>query len=69
MDASVPTCRSLELPLDTAASKDPKDFSYYMIDGFIVSGNITVESVETQDLGFVCTDHNPVLLKATLASS
>ena len=63
MDNSVPTCRSLDQPLEGA---DRDNFLYYLIDGFIVSGNIEVESCETQDFGFVSTDHNPVLMKVTL---
>lgn len=63
MDGRVPTCRSLDQPY---AGADHENFQYYLIDGFIVSRNIRVDLLETQDLGFVCTDHNPVLLKATL---
>jgi endonuclease/exonuclease/phosphatase family metal-dependent hydrolase len=63
MDSSVPSCRSLDQPYENA---DREGFQYYLIDGFIVSGNITVESVENQDLGFRVSDHNPVLLKITL---
>ena len=62
MDTSVPTCRSLDRPYD---STDP-DFQYYMIDGFIVSDNITVESMQTLDLGFAHSDHNPVTMTVTL---
>ncbi len=64
MDGRVPTCRSLDQPY---AGADHENFQYYLIDGFIVSRNIRVDLLETQDFGFVCTDHNPVLLKATLA--
>ena len=63
MDSRVPTCRSLKRPLDGA---DPKQFQYYIIDGFIVSGNVQVDGCETQDLHFICTDHNPVKLSFTL---
>lgn len=63
MDNSVPSCRSLDQPYEGA---DPDTFQYYMIDGFIVSSNLLVESCETQDLGFVNSDHNPVLLKVRL---
>ncbi len=66
MDTSAPTCRSLDQSLTEADSTDPEDFQYYMIDGFIVSSNIEVQSVETQDLEFVNSDHNPVVLKAVL---
>ena len=45
---------------------DPENFQYYVIDGFIVSSNVQVRSCETKDMGFVCTDHNPVLLECVL---
>ncbi len=63
MDETVPSCRSLDQPYEGA---DKKGFQYYLIDGFIVSGNMTVESCENLDLGFVNSDHNPVVLKVTL---
>ena len=66
MDASVPTCRSLDRPLAGAAAED---FQFYVIDGFIVSDNVAVDSVRTLSLGFGATDHNPVLLKVTLQES
>ncbi len=62
-DSSVPTCRSLD-KVYLGADKD--SFQYYIIDGFIVSGNITIDSCKTQDLGFVCSDHNPVVLEVSL---
>ncbi len=61
-DSSVPTCRSLDSVLTTAPDRSPSKFQYYMLDGFIVSSNIDVESVRTDDLGFVASDHNPVIL-------
>lgn len=63
MDEKTPTCRSLDKAYKGA---DRDTFQYYLIDGFIVSDNIEVNLLETQDLGFVCSDHNPVLLKVTL---
>jgi endonuclease/exonuclease/phosphatase family metal-dependent hydrolase len=62
-DSSVPTCRSLD-KVYLGADKD--SFQYYIIDGFIVSANITIDSCKTQDLGFVNSDHNPVVLEVTL---
>ncbi len=61
-DASNPTCRSLERTYADAPSKDPQDFQYYVIDGFITSSNIKVEKVNTDDTGFVSSDHNPVIM-------
>ncbi len=62
-DASFPTCRSLDKPL---ADADRDTFQYYVIDGFIVSGNIEVTSVRTMDNGFKYTDHNPVVIDVIL---
>ena len=62
-DERVPSCRSLDRAYKGA---DPENFQYYLIDGYIVSSNIQVDEFATQDLGFVNSDHNPVLLKATL---
>ena len=65
-DSTYPTCRSLDKPLATAENKDPQHFQYYMLDGFIVSSNVTVHNVETLNKGFVCSDHNPVILRFKL---
>ena len=64
MGSSAPTCRSLDQPY---AGADKESFQYYLIDGFIVSANIQVNSLATQDLGFVNSDHNPVLMMVTLS--
>ncbi len=53
---NAPTNRSSDLHYD----KDKNFFT--VIDGFFVSDNITVESVENIDLQFVYSDHNPVKL-------
>ncbi len=63
MDNETPTCRSLDKPYVDA---DPATFQYYMIDGFILSPNVKLLDVETQDLQFVCADHNPVLMRVEL---
>ncbi len=63
MDNKTPTCRSTDKPL---LGNDPETFQYYLIDGFIVSDNVQVDSVTTQDLKFEHTDHNPVVMKVTL---
>ena len=62
-DASSPTCRSLDKPL---AGADRDTFQYYVIDGFIVSDNIEVISVQTIDNLFRDTDHNPVVIEVIL---
>ncbi len=62
-DNRAPSCRSLDQPY---AGADHSQFQYYLIDGFIVSSNVSVESVETQDLEFKNSDHNPILMKVKL---
>jgi hypothetical protein len=37
-----------------------------VIDGFIVSPNVTVDTVETLDFGFQNSDHNPVYITVSL---
>ena len=64
MDSSVPSCRSLTTTYDT--NETIKNCQYWMLDGFIVSNNVKVESMETKDLQFKNTDHNPIILKAVL---
>ena len=63
MDESHPTCRSL---YKTYADADKSNHQYYMIDGFITSNNITVNQIETIDLDFKNTDHNPVVMNISL---
>ena len=63
MDDSVPSCRSLDQPYKGA---DRSTFQYYLLDGFIVSSNIQVDLMVTRDLDFVCSDHNPVIMRVTL---
>ncbi|MBQ6455492.1 MAG: hypothetical protein IJJ32_05335 [Eggerthellaceae bacterium] len=67
MDNSEPTCRLLDHPL-VNADGTPSDLpiQYYMIDGFIVSSNVRVDTVKTHNLGFVNSDHNPVVMRVTL---
>lgn len=62
-DAGTASCRLLNQPYDP---EDTEDTQYYVIDGFIVSPNVEIQSVEGVDLGFENSDHNPVLLKLKL---
>ena len=57
----VPTCRLLDRPL--TGNENPM---YYIIDGFIVSDNISVDSASVVETGFENTDHQPVRLEITL---
>ncbi len=59
----VPSCRSLDRPY---AGADQESFQYYVIDGFIVSDNLVVNSCETLDLQFADSDHNPIVINVTL---
>ena len=61
-DMRVPSCRSLAAPYD--GNRD--ELVAYVIDGFIVSSNVKVNSVETVDLNFRNTDHQPVAMEFTL---
>ena len=63
MDDTYPTCRSLQT---VYADADKTNFQYYMIDGFVVSNNITINSLETLNIGFKNTDHNPVKMSISL---
>jgi len=61
-DASVPTCRLLNEPYSGVRSQT----QLYVIDGFIVSGNLHISLVETVDLNFAHSDHHPVYLQVRL---
>ena len=58
-DTSAATCRLLDQPYSEACQK-------YVIDGFILSPNVELVSVETVNLDFQFSDHNPVKLQFTL---
>ena len=62
-DETVPTCRLLNQPYDPA---DTQRTQYYVIDGFLVSPNLEVAAVQTLDMGFAYSDHNPVQLTLNL---
>ena len=58
-DSTTPTCRLLDQPYNEACQ-------LYLIDGFILSPNVQLDGVQTVDLGFEYSDHNPVRLNVTL---
>lgn len=62
-DLETPSCRLLNQPYDP----DSPDTQYYVIDGFILSPNVELKTVETLDEQFTYTDHNPVRLEVTLS--
>jgi endonuclease/exonuclease/phosphatase family metal-dependent hydrolase len=57
-DPSAPSCRSLDKPYDG----NRENHQFYSIDGFILSPNVEMLSVQVQDLDFKNSDHNPVKL-------
>ncbi len=59
-DDASPTCRLNNTPYNAETQQ------HYVLDGFIVSPNVNVESVETLDIGFDYSDHAPVILNVTL---
>jgi endonuclease/exonuclease/phosphatase family metal-dependent hydrolase len=61
-DNPVPSCRNADAPYH-------KGQLVLTIDGFIVSGNVSVSSAQVLDEGFRCSDHNPVELTFTLKAS
>ena len=64
-DTATPSCRLLNQPYDPS---DLENTQYYTIDGFIVSPNVTVDAVQTLDLGFENSDHNPVFMTVNLSA-
>lgn len=56
----VPTCRSAEIPYEKGVNHT------VIIDGFIVSNNISDFKVENIDNDFKYSDHNPVIMYFTL---
>ncbi len=63
VDISTPTNRLLNKPYD---SENPDNNQYYLIDGYIVSNNVKINSVKTLDEGFMYSDHNPVFIDISL---
>ena len=58
-NAPVPSCRNADAPYHEG--------QYVLtVDGFLVSGNVTVEEATVIDTGFAHSDHNPVSLTFTL---
>ena len=68
VDGAVPSCRLTNASYEPALTNAEirKNWPYYVIDGFILSPNITVQSVKTLDELFRYADHNPVKLRILL---
>ncbi|MDR1074499.1 MAG: endonuclease/exonuclease/phosphatase family protein [Treponema sp.] len=60
--AGTPSSRLLNEPY----SGDPETTQLYVIDGYILSPNTELTSVNTVDAGFRYSDHNPVSLEVVL---
>ena len=56
----IPSCRNADKPYDKKTS------TTYLIDGFIVSNNVTVTEAKVKDNQFKYSDHNPVYMDFTL---
>ena len=71
IDGRVPSCRLNNAPYTPALTDEGirKGWQYYAIDGFIVSPNVSIMSVETLDESFRYADHNPVRLRVMLNPS
>ena len=65
-DLETPSCRLLNQHYDP---EDAENTQYYVIDGFIISPNVELISVETLNAGFEFSDHNPVKLRVMLNPS
>ena len=63
LDPTVPSVRTLHRPYEAGVNY------VTVIDGFLVSPNVVVERVETIDLGFLHTDHHPVLASLRMSAA
>lgn len=61
-DPTVPSCRLLNQPYDPTSP----DTQFYIIDGFILSPNVTLQEAKTTDAEFRYSDHNPLTVQVTL---
>lgn len=61
-DGGTPSCRLLNQPYE----KNTANTQYYVIDGFIISPNVELSAVETINMDFEFSDHNPVLMQVVL---
>ena len=65
-DLAAPSCRLLNQPYDPV---DTENTQHYVIDGFIISPNVELLEVYTEDMGFEHSDHNPVVLNVELKAA
>lgn len=57
VDKNVPSTRNCDIPYEKGKTM------VFILDGFFVSSNIAVTSVQNVDNGFQFSDHNPVVMK------
>ena len=62
VDDTYPTCRLLNAPYTGSYETS----QVYVIDGFIVSDNITVSDISVINTDFEYTDHQPVQMEISL---
>ncbi|MDE7390833.1 MAG: endonuclease [Lachnospiraceae bacterium] len=62
-DDTTPTSRLLNQLYD---ANDTENTQYYVLDGFICSSNVLIDSVKTLNTEFNYSDHNPVVAKFVL---
>lgn len=58
-EGMVPSSRNTDIPYS-------EDSFVVILDGFVISDNVSCNYVQIQDEGFKYTDHNPVVMKFTL---
>lgn len=64
-DQTTPSCRLLNQPFNGEYATT----QLYVIDGYILSPNVQLNKVQTQDLHFEYSDHHPVSLHVTLSTN
>lgn len=62
---NAPTCRSTDIAYTKDANGNIVNYRV-VVDGFLVSDNVRIDSVENIDLDFEFSDHNPAKLQFTL---
>lgn len=62
---NAPTCRSTDIAYTKNSNGDLVNYTV-VVDGFLVSDNITINAVQNIDTQFMYSDHNPVKMQFTL---
>lgn len=64
-DTQAGSCRLLNMPYEG----NEQNSQLYIIDGFILSPNVDLQSVKTLDYGFENSDHQPVEMKVVVGTA